>query len=102
MSKKSENTVKLRYEDRADLAETFVDSVHRVSISGPVMTIEFTVTRMDPQDGDGSLTGRRVPACRLVMPAPAAADLANKLGQLLVAMKKAAGRNSEDVDVQLQ
>lgn len=96
MAKKPDNRPQLRYEDRPELPETYADSVHGLFVSGQVMTIEFTVTRMDERSGANPPTGRKVPACRLVLPAHAAVDLATKLNQILAALNKAVATRTED------
>lgn len=95
MPKKAGGHAKLRYEDRPDIGETFADSVHGLFVNGQLVNVEFTVTRMDERGPDGPPTGRRVPACRLVLPAAAAVDLANKLNQLIAALNKPAKARNE-------
>ena len=48
---------------------------------GQTMRIEFGITRMDEMKKDQALTGRRYPACRLVLAPAAAIDLINKMQQ---------------------
>src|SRR6266540_1334411 len=48
MAEEKVSAPKLRYEDRADLFETFADSVGPCSFDGQSMRLEFTVTRFDP------------------------------------------------------
>ena len=67
--------------DRPDCAETFADSINSVFFDGQTMRIEFGITRMDEMKKDQPLTGRRYPACRLVLAPAAAIDLINKMQQ---------------------
>ncbi len=73
-----------------DCAETFADSVNSVFFDGQTMRIEFGITRMDEMKKDQPLTGRRYPACRLVLAPAAAIDLINKMQQTAAGL--AAGR----------
>jgi hypothetical protein len=79
----------VRYVDRPECGETFADSVNSVFFDGQTMRIEFGITRMDDMKKDQPLTGRRYPACRLVLAPAAAIDLINKMQQTAAAMAQA-------------
>jgi len=79
----------IRYVDRPECAETFADSIVGVFFDGQTMRIEFGVTRMDEMKPDQSISGRRYPACRLVLPPAAAIDLINKMQQTAAALTQA-------------
>jgi hypothetical protein len=79
----------VRYVDRPECGETFADSVNNVFFDGQTMRIEFGITRMDDMKKDQPLTGRRYPACRLVLPVSAAIDLINKMQQTANALQQA-------------
>ena len=79
----------VRYVDNLDCAETFADSVNSVFFDGQTMRIEFGITRMDEMKKDQALTGRRYPACRLVLAPAAAMDLINKMQQTAQALQQA-------------
>lgn len=79
----------LRYVDLPDCAETFADSIANVSFDGQTMRIEFSVTRLDEFKKDQPVTGRRYPACRLVLTPGAAIDLINKMQQAAAALQHA-------------
>ena len=79
----------IRYLDRADMAETFADSINRLSYDGQTLRIEFGVTRFDEVKGSTPITGRRYPACRLVLPPAAAVDLINRMQQIGTALTRA-------------
>jgi hypothetical protein len=79
----------VRYVDMPDCAETFADSVNSVFFDGQTMRIEFGITRMDEMKKDQPLTGRRYPACRLVLAPAAAIDLINKMQQTAQALQQA-------------
>lgn len=79
----------VRYIDNPDCAETFADSVNSVFFDGQTMRIEFGITRMDEMKKDQPLTGRRYPACRLVLAPAAAIDLINKMQQTAQALQQA-------------
>jgi hypothetical protein len=79
----------IRYVDRPDLAETFVDSVSGLVFDGQTLRLEFAVTRLDEVKPNVPITGRRYPACRLVLPPAAAADLINRMQQIGAALTQA-------------
>jgi hypothetical protein len=85
----AQRQVNLRYIDQPDLAETFADSIGNLSFDGQSLRIEFTVTRMDEHKQGTPMTGRRYPACRLVLPPGAAVDLINRMQQVAAALTQA-------------
>ena len=81
--------VTIRYFDRPECAETFSDSINGVSFDGQSLRIELGVTRLDEMKPNVPPTGRRYPACRLVLTPAAAVDLINKMQQVGVALAQA-------------
>ena len=81
--------VTIRYFDQPECAETFSDSINGVSFDGQSLRIELGVTRLDERRSDGPPTGRRYPACRLVLTRAAAVDLINKMQQVRAALARA-------------
>jgi hypothetical protein len=79
----------IRHLDRADMLETFADSVSGLIFDGQTLRIEFAVTRLDEVKPNSPLTGRRYPACRLVLPPAAAVDLINRMQQIAAALTQA-------------
>jgi hypothetical protein len=79
----------IRLVDRPELAETFADSVTGLLFDGQMLRIEFGVTRLDDVKPNTSLTGRRYPACRIVLPPAAAVDLINRMQQIANALTQA-------------
>ena len=79
----------IRYFDRPDCTETFVDSITNLSFDGQSLRIEFGITRLDAVNPGTPMTGRRYPACRLVLPPAAAIDLINKMQQTAAALVQA-------------
>jgi hypothetical protein len=79
----------IRYLDRADMGETFADSVTGLMFDGQTLRIEFGVTRFDEVKAATPITGRRYPACRLVLPPAAAVDLINRMQQIAAALTQA-------------
>lgn len=79
----------IRYLDRADMVETFADSITGLMFDGQTLRIEFGVTRFDDVKPNAPITGRRYPACRLVLPPAAAVDLINRMQQIAAALKQA-------------
>ena len=58
----------IRYIDRPEISETFIDSLHFASFDGTTFRIELCVTRMDEPKPPKAPTARKYPICRLVMP----------------------------------
>src|ERR1700741_730315 len=79
----------IRYVDRPDMAETFVDSITGLVFDGQTLRIEFGVTRLDEVKANSRFPGRRSPACRLVLPPAAAADLIARMQQTGAAIAQA-------------
>jgi hypothetical protein len=79
----------IRYLDRADMEETFADSITGLIFDGQTLRIEFGVTRFDDVKPNTPISGRRYPACRLVLPPAAAVDLINRMQQIAAALKQA-------------
>src|ERR1700728_4585566 len=79
----------VRYIDRADLPETFADSITGLVFDGQTLRVEFAVTRLDEVKPGAPITGRRYPACRLVLPPTAAIDLINRMQQIGTALTQA-------------
>jgi hypothetical protein len=79
----------IRYLDRADMVETFADSITGLMFDGQTLRIEFGVTRFDDVKANAPITGRRYPACRLVLPPAAAVDLINRMQQITAALTQA-------------
>jgi len=79
----------IRYLDNADMAETFADSITGLIFDGQTLRIEFGVTRFDEVRPNSPVTGRRYPACRLVMPPAAAVELINRMQQIAAALTQA-------------
>jgi hypothetical protein len=78
-----------RYVDRPELVETFADSIHSLVFDGQSLRIEFGVTRLDEVKQNVAATGRRYPACRLVLTPAAAIELINRMQQVGSALAKA-------------
>jgi hypothetical protein len=79
----------IRYLDNADMAETFADSITGLIFDGQTLRIEFGVTRFDEVRPNTQVTGRRYPACRLVLPPAAAVELINRMQQIAAALTQA-------------
>jgi hypothetical protein len=79
----------IRLVDRPDVTETFADSITSLLFDGQTLRIEFAVTRLDEVKLKAPLTGRRYPACRVVLTPGAAADLINRIQQIATALTQA-------------
>ena len=75
--------------DRADMAETFADSITGLIFDGQTLRVEFGVTRFDEVRPNTQITGRRYPACRLVLSPAAAVELINRMQQVAAALAQA-------------
>ena len=71
------------------MEETFADSITGLIFDGQTLRIEFGVTRFDDVKANTAITGRRYPACRLVLPPAAAVDLINRMQQIAAALTQA-------------
>ncbi len=88
MAKAILDSADLRYEDRADLVETFADNVQRMTFDGRTLRVEFCVVRMDDPDAKAKKrTGKSVPVVRLVLDLDAAVDMFNKMNSLQAALQ---------------
>jgi hypothetical protein len=79
----------IRYIDHADMTETFADSITGLIFDGQTLRIEFGVTRFDEVKPNTQITGRRYPACRIVLPPAAAVELINRMQQIGAALTQA-------------
>jgi hypothetical protein len=89
MEQPATQPLELRYVDRPECAETFADSVNSVVFDGQTLRIEFGVSRLDEVNPNTPMSGRRYPACRLVLPPGAAIDLINRMQQVAAALTQA-------------
>ena len=85
-------SLQIRYVDLPEVRETFADSIHTVVWDGQTLRLELCVTRFPNPTPSAQMEATRYPACRLVLSATAAADLANRLQQTLTALKDAAAK----------
>jgi hypothetical protein len=81
--------VAVHYLDRPELEETFADSITGLFFDGQTLRIEFNVTRYDEVKANSPITGRRYPACRLVLPPAAAVDLFNRVQKIAAVLTQA-------------
>ena len=68
------------------MAETFADCITGLIFDGQTLRIEFGVTRWDEVKPNTPITGRRYPACRVVLPPAAAVELINRMQQIAKAL----------------
>src|SRR5262249_30806313 len=83
----SEQRAIVRYLDRPDMAETSADAVRGLRFDEQTLVIEFGVSRRASVGAMAPITGRRYPACRLVLPPAAAVELINKMQQIATALR---------------
>jgi hypothetical protein len=79
----------VRYVDRPECTETFVDSIVSSVFDGQTLRLEFGVTRLDEVKQNSPITGRRYPACRLALSPGAAIELINRMQQIAAALTQA-------------
>jgi hypothetical protein len=85
----AQQTATLRYVDRPDCGEAFVDSVNQLYFDGQSLRIEFGITWLDDMKPNTPITGRRYPAQRVVLNPSAAVDLINRMQQVANALTQA-------------
>jgi hypothetical protein len=90
MAVQQQQSVPVRYMELADLPETFADSLHTMVWDGQTLRVELCVTRYPDAAAAGTAAeAKRYPACRLVLTAPVATDLFNRLSQTMSALSQA-------------
>jgi hypothetical protein len=77
-----------RYIDSVQPAEIFADSLHTMVWEGNTLRIEFCVTRFPDIALKGEKQPEQHPACRLVLTAPVATALFNRLQETMNALAK--------------
>jgi len=82
-------TATIRYIDRPECTETFADSINHVYFDGQSLRIEFGITRLDDVKQNAPVTGRRLPAQRMVLTPTAAVELINRMQQVGAALTQA-------------
>lgn len=78
----------LAYLDRPEIPETFVDSPEKVIFDPVTCRIEFVVNRFDPAAPGAPMAGKKVTACRLVLPLPGLLNLAQQINQVIESLKQ--------------
>jgi hypothetical protein len=89
MNQPAQQPPQYQYVDRPEVPETFADFVQRIQFDGQTLRFEFCVSRLDDQKPGAPATGKRYPACRLVLSSAAAVDLMNKMQQITAGLIKA-------------
>src|SRR4051812_31992870 len=79
----------IRYMDVPTCNETFADSINSVYFDGQSLRIEFGITRLDDVKPNVPVTGRRLPAQRMVLTPIAAVELINRMQQVGAALTQA-------------
>jgi hypothetical protein len=79
----------IRYLDRVDLEEIFVDSISGLIFDGETLRIEFVVTRLRKEMADSPISANQYTVCRLVLPLTAAIDFVNRMQQIAPVLKRA-------------
>ena len=88
MSIQQQQLSQARYIDNVHPAEIFADSLHTMVWEGNTLRIEFCVTRFPDAALKGEKQPEQHPVCRLVLTAPVAAGLFNRLRETMNALTK--------------
>jgi hypothetical protein len=75
--------LKLTYEDRPGIAETYVDSLEKLMLEGPIARLEFVVNRLDEPKPPRPPSGKKQTAARIVMPIPAFVEMFGKMNGMM-------------------
>jgi len=78
----------VRYIDRPEISETFVDSLGIVTFDGSTR-LELCTTRLDPPKPPDQPTARRYPVCRIVMTPETTVALFNQLQNIMNLLQQA-------------
>jgi hypothetical protein len=79
----SEHQIELQYENDPAVLETFAEDLEIAFVQGNTLRLVFTVTRIDlPIPAGERGTGKRVPTCRVIMPAASLGNLARKINEI--------------------
>lgn len=78
----------IRYMDRPEISETFVDSLGVVTFDGNTR-LELCATRLDPPKPPDPPTARQYPVCRLVMTPETTVALFNQLQNIMNLLQQA-------------
>src|SRR5437879_12148713 len=89
LAQASQPQIQFQYIDRPEVVETFADHVQRIQFDGQTLRLEFSVSRLEDQKSGEAASGKRYPACRLVLSASAAVDLMNKMQQITAGLLQA-------------
>lgn len=80
--------LKLKYVDRPEIPETYVDLMEKGVFEGGMARLEFCVIRMNEPKPPSAPTGKKLTACRLVMPLTEFAKMAEKFGSILAQFER--------------
>lgn len=78
----------IRYIDRPELAETFVDSIGMVNMNNGIGSIELCVTRFDKLEPPKPVTAKKYPVARIVITPQALIELHQNLAKFMAVMEK--------------
>jgi hypothetical protein len=78
----------LEYVNRPDVPETFADSLENVIVDGQTLRMEFLVHRLDEPKPGKRMSGKKLTALRVVMPAKSLVDVYNKLNNIVAMMEQ--------------
>jgi hypothetical protein len=78
-TKEQQLSVAPQHVDVPELAETSADSIEFVFFNGQPLSINFAVTRFNQTLQSGSVSAKRLPACRPVLTPAAAVEFPNQI-----------------------
>jgi hypothetical protein len=77
-----------RYQDRADVSETFSDHCESVLFDGQTLRVDLSVTRYGQPESNKRPNALRTTACRLVLTPQAALQLHDQLRRVVATMEE--------------
>jgi hypothetical protein len=75
--------------EHPEILETFADTIGSTFFDGSTLRLDFTVARWDDPKPPAEPTGHRHVVCRLVLSAPCAIELINRMQQISAALVQA-------------
>lgn len=85
----------IKFVNRHDVAETFVDTITGVIFDGQTLRIDGAVTRVERPDGQASVVAAKYTACRMVLTPNAAAELISQLQQVTAKLRQVEAAKKE-------
>jgi hypothetical protein len=88
----------VKFVNRHDVAETFVDTITGVIFDGQTLRIDGAVTRVERADGQPTVVAAKYTACRIVLTPNAAAELISQLQQVTAKLRQVEAAKKEQAE----